>query len=1002
NSKPIVKKPSTEEVRKKNKEHIAKLNSEVFEDNKALGKRRFVYIPSDEFEGFKQANPSDQSDLIEKYTVNINKISTEGGIYKKEYNTPLTHDQKEKFIIDLQKDLSLPGNYSEPGSADEENNGEDYDSLITAEPPIDPEIDFGAYVKRLINSLNSPEQLLKDIDDKHNVFAANQRPDGSAINENIKALEFKGGPADVPAFYDFNSLQIAFPHIWQELIDSDSIELSEQLLKDIDDKHNVFAANQRPDGSAINENIKALEFKGGPADVPAFYDFNSLQIAFPHIWQELIDSDSIELSEQLLQQLAEDGVDISDITDEDDIEVKLSDKVRLVEQVAKINLRYSKLNINRSGYNELDNSIIGTSSSTPPPKQPLTESGYLLNDLKNAINEKSKFTIFKEGHINFGIIVTYRQKWVPLNYQVGDLVRSIPLSPKEVRKVSIKKVVKKDNVTKSMENNLRSSQEEENVTERLEKEIVKKAQKGNSFGASASFSRWGVTANSDFKSDSSNSSDAVKKEFRESVKKAAQEYKDERKIEIETKETYESEYNESSEISNPNDELTVTYLFYELQRRFEVSEKLHKVTPIVLVPMPMPTPSRKDMNTLILKYGWVINRVLLDDRFRAALEYVMNGLIGEEAAIEELKLNQKAIRKNIESLGNLILKAQNEVVEAEETFEDDFDAIDDVKRRKLIERNKFIAEMAKDRMEQAIQHEQKLMEQMSAEQNALLKATNELNQVITIYESKLFEINLLRLHIKENIFYYMQSIWDYTHKDNIFMTLYDDKVPVINSKKKLYTVLDLNPQEIPPSVIPLPNKNIIEIEVKFDMDIPQDSEMQTLIEVADLDKPLGFKGNYMMFPMKRPNAITEYMMTPYLDEELGLRDPDGWGQWTPDEYVEFFHHLKQIKTKEEFEQMQPELTAQYGRILDASRRLTEEIIVPTDSLYIEALPGNHPLLEDFKLKHRIMDVQKVQAEVRKLELENLRYANRILDKQLDDPETEKKVIVGEGINAHIN
>ncbi|HOY12481.1 MAG TPA: hypothetical protein PLY70_05045, partial [Saprospiraceae bacterium] len=932
NSKPIVKKPSTEEVRKKNKEHIAKLNSEVFEDNKALGKRRFVYIPSDEFEGFKQANPSDQSDLIEKYTVNINKISTEGGIYKKEYNTPLTHDQKEKFIIDLQKDLSLPGNYSEPGSADEENNGEDYDSLITAEPPIDPEIDFGAYVKRLINSLNSPEQLLKDIDDKHNVFAANQRPDGSAINENIKALEFKGGPADVPAFYDFNSLQIAFPHIWQELIDSDSIELSEQLL----------------------------------------------------------------------QQLAEDGVDISDITDEDDIEVKLSDKVRLVEQVAKINLRYSKLNINRSGYNELDNSIIGTSSSTPPPKQPLTESGYLLNDLKNAINEKSKFTIFKEGHINFGIIVTYRQKWVPLNYQVGDLVRSIPLSPKEVRKVSIKKVVKKDNVTKSMENNLRSSQEEENVTERLEKEIVKKAQKGNSFGASASFSRWGVTANSDFKSDSSNSSDAVKKEFRESVKKAAQEYKDERKIEIETKETYESEYNESSEISNPNDELTVTYLFYELQRRFEVSEKLHKVTPIVLVPMPMPTPSRKDMNTLILKYGWVINRVLLDDRFRAALEYVMNGLIGEEAAIEELKLNQKAIRKNIESLGNLILKAQNEVVEAEETFEDDFDAIDDVKRRKLIERNKFIAEMAKDRMEQAIQHEQKLMEQMSAEQNALLKATNELNQVITIYESKLFEINLLRLHIKENIFYYMQSIWDYTHKDNIFMTLYDDKVPVINSKKKLYTVLDLNPQEIPPSVIPLPNKNIIEIEVKFDMDIPQDSEMQTLIEVADLDKPLGFKGNYMMFPMKRPNAITEYMMTPYLDEELGLRDPDGWGQWTPDEYVEFFHHLKQIKTKEEFEQMQPELTAQYGRILDASRRLTEEIIVPTDSLYIEALPGNHPLLEDFKLKHRIMDVQKVQAEVRKLELENLRYANRILDKQLDDPETEKKVIVGEGINAHIN
>ncbi|MDQ6667207.1 MAG: hypothetical protein M3Y53_03150 [Thermoproteota archaeon] len=46
----------------------------------------------------------------------------------------------------------------------------------------------------------------------------------------------------------------------------------------------------------------------------------------------------------------------------------------------------------------------------------------------------------------------------------------------------------------------------------------------------------------------------------------------------------------------------------------------------------------------------------------------------------------------------------------------------------------------------------------------------------------------------------------------------------------------------------------------------------------------------------------------------------------------------------------------------------ELVIVPTTSLFIEAVPGKHPLLEDFKLVHRALDVKKVQAEVRHAEL----------------------------------
>ena len=74
----------------------------------------------------------------------------------------------------------------------------------------------------------------------------------------------------------------------------------------------------------------------------------------------------------------------------------------------------------------------------------------------------------------------------------------------------------------------------------------------------------------------------------------------------------------------------------------------------------------------------------------------------------------------------------------------------------------------------------------------------------------------------------------------------------------------------------------------------------------------------------------------------------------------------------------------------------EEIIVPTTSLFIEALPGVHPVLEDFKLFHRAIDVKKVQADVRAIELENLRLASRLIEGEREDPTIEKKIVIEGG------
>ena len=101
-----------------------------------------------------------------------------------------------------------------------------------------------------------------------------------------------------------------------------------------------------------------------------------------------------------------------------------------------------------------------------------------------------------------------------------------------------------------------------------------------------------------------------------------------------------------------------------------------------------------------------------------------------------------------------------------------------------------------------------------------------------------------------------------------------------------------------------------------------------------------------------------------------------------------------------------ELRADLASYIKAIRRSTDEIIVPTGQLFIEALPGSHPLLEDFKLLHRLEDVRKVKSEVRHAELENLRLAARVVGGQqkaelLEDPDIEKKVVVVGGNSATI-
>ncbi|MBK7108743.1 MAG: hypothetical protein IPH61_06250 [Bacteroidetes bacterium] len=131
--------------------------------------------------------------------------------------------------------------------------------------------------------------------------------------------------------------------------------------------------------------------------------------------------------------------------------------------------------------------------------------------------------------------------------------------------------------------------------------------------------------------------------------KATQDFKEERSVEINTEESYGSEYTESGTILNPNDELAVTYLFYELQKRFKVSEQLYRVMPVVLVAQDVPAPD-EITEAWIIANDWILNRVLLDDSFRPALQYIAQKNVGDDFSIREYRRNLRTQRQLVETL----------------------------------------------------------------------------------------------------------------------------------------------------------------------------------------------------------------------------------------------------------------------------------------------------------------------------------------------------------------
>jgi hypothetical protein len=872
-----------------------------------------------------------------------------------------------------------------------------------------------------------------------------------------------------------------------EISESRLLAYVDRLVKDLPAPDAVLRpelVQKRADKAVIDKAISEFALPKGPAEVPAFYDFHSLQIAFDHVWKQLFDETipNLAYTANTLGK-AQFGVNdlVGDVFNHGLLDAELSLSVAPVEVPPVVAKHFD---ITREEFNEMTfairnelvaiaNAIDQQSHKTltlmgfavPMPNalyvselrqvQALMDQGErlidcvrhddfytlhkTLRDLNARLSGTYEFTVFaadKDHHsVNFGLLNTYRQQWCPLTYQAGELVKSLSLTAKEERQVSYKVVRHEKASTKEARKNNSTITNEQSSTSRVEAEIMAKAQNKSNFGLNTEgnfqFGIYEGKATTTFGVEALSESSQNRKDMRDAVLKAVQDYKTETTTEVTTETDVTTESLETGKIVNPNEELAVTYLFYELQKRYRLSEHLYRVMPVVLVAQEVPSPDQITPAWVIAN-DWILNRNLLDDSFRPTLKYLASKSVGDDFALRELRKNLRQQRNLVDTLrlefsaasmqadnryraleGAISKRIDQEHAEATDGLVSDIgqffgrgagiSAIFGAGGGPDPEAAKARELAAKDAHQYALEKAEKASAALKQEVTTLHTLTEQYNKTLQARLDNETQVKRLLVHVRNNIFHYMQAIWSMEPPDQRYLRLHNVQVPILELESRGYRVEARASDDI---FAPFREEDterhraFLHGQLKHNADGRFDT--QPLVQAADLDTLLGFKGNYMIFPMKQHNALTEFMAAPYVDSAFGAMDPDELSNVSLDEFSKYVCCLHETLPPDQFEARKQALKSWLTKLLASPLRNGDEIVVPTGSLFIEALVDPNPILEDFKLKHRELDVYKAQEEVRMAGLENLRLAARLLNAEREDPSIEKKVVIQGGANVGID
>ncbi len=874
------------------------------------------------------------------------------------------------------------------------NAGTSSGAMTTTTTP--PEIstvgndDIPCYLARMVRDMPAPDIVTQS-------ERAERRATQTDLADDIGKLTLPKGPAEVPATYYFNSLQIAFDHVWKQLFDE---TLSDLAFQADTLGQSCFGVANLVTGHLLNGGLRLDAFLAiAPVEVPP--------VVARHF--DVSKDEYNDLSFAVREELLGIANRIATLYAPSTTTIGLGGlfSTRVTKNGPTVNEMRTIQSLTEQG-----DRLIDTVRHDDPYTLHKT-----LRDLHARLSGSYEFTVFaadKDHHsVNFGLMTTYQQDWTPLAIQAGKLVQTMPLSPKEERKYSIKRHRAEKRSSKEAKKNNTSFNTEQSSTGRVEAEIIAKATTKTTFGLNTegdydigvssgkATSTFGVEANAE--------SAQTRKDFREAVLKAVQEYKEEVSIEVTSESDFTRDDEESGTISNPNDELAVTYLFYELQKRYRLSEQLYRVMPVVMVAQQVPSPDQITP-AWVLSNDWILRRFLLDDSFRPTLAYLANNSVGDDFSLRELRKNLRQQRNLVETLriefSSASVEADNRYKALETAISTRIDEEHGERTDGLVsdigdffggggqdpEAAKARELAAQDAHQYAVDKAEKISAALRQEVSTLHGLTEAYNKAMQSRLDNETRVQRLLVHLRNNILYYMQAIWSLEPPDQRYLRLHKVQVPDLQSDGRSYKVaVGTEPDIFAPFRTEGTEKHRGYVRGKVKL-----GEPKQLVQIADLDSPQGYIGNYIVFPMKQHNAVTEFMAAPYVDDAFGAMDPDTLANVTLDQYSKYVCCLHEKMKDTEFEAIKPQLRDWLEELLASPLRNGDEIVVPSGGLFIESLVDPNPILEDFKLKHRELDVYKVQEEVRHAGLENLRLVSRLLNAERSDPDIDKKIVVEGG------
>ncbi len=238
------------------------------------------------------------------------------------------------------------------------------------------------------------------------------------------------------------------------------------------------------------------------------------------------------------------------------------------------------------------------------------------------------FRTFVAGTVNFGLQVVYRQDWTPRGTQAGEIIRTLPLGPRQSERVTVEALHRTKQSMSSETLTATQSTTEASTATKDSSEVTDEASSSFNWHAEASGGFNVGYASASLKAgmggESAESSKAVKSNLSEAMEKTTSQLRQETKIIVSTETEVSRQTSTVSEISNPNDEIAVTYVYSRLQRKYELHTYLTALNTCVMYAEPLPAPSELT-GDWVRRHDWIISRALLDESFRADLDTVLAG-----------------------------------------------------------------------------------------------------------------------------------------------------------------------------------------------------------------------------------------------------------------------------------------------------------------------------------------------------------------------------------------